>query len=96
MLGNLKVNFYFFSKLISVKTNYTAVPSKRVLQILGAPLERENDKIEWLTEDQACELLGITKKTIQNYVSSGRIPSSFYVRSFDCKRLYNKNKLLIL
>ena len=79
-----------------MKINDTAVPTKRVVHILGAPIERENDKIEWLTEDQACELLGITKKTIQNYVSCGRIPSSFYVRSFDCKRLYNKNKLLIL
>ena len=79
-----------------MKTNDTAVPTKRVVHILGAPIERENDKIEWLTEDQACKLLGITKKTIQNYVSSGRIPSSFYERSIDCKRLYNKNKLLIL
>lgn len=79
-----------------MKTNDIAVPTKRVVHILGVPIERENDKIEWLTEDEACELLGITKKTIQNYVSSGRIPSSFYARSFDCKRLYNKNKLLIL
>lgn len=76
--------------------NDPAMPAKRVMQILGAPLGKEKNQIEWLTEEQACELLGITKKTIQNYVSSGRIPSSFYERSIDCKRLYNKNKLLIL
>lgn len=73
-----------------------AVPAKRVMQILGACPGKEKNQIEWLTEEQACEFLGITKKTIQNYVSSGRIPSTFYERSIDCKRLYNKNKLLIL
>lgn len=76
--------------------HHSVIPTKGVLQILGAPFGKEKNQIEWLTEDQACELLGITKKTIQNYVSSGRIPSSFYERSIDCKRLYNKNKLLIL
>lgn len=79
-----------------MKIDHPALPSKRVMQILGAPFGKEKSQVEWLTEEQACDVLGITKKTIQNYVSSGRIPSSFYERSIDCKRLYNKNKLLIL
>lgn len=59
-------------------------------------MEKEGSKIEWLPEDKACELLGIKKKTIQNYISSGRIPSSFYMKNINGKRFYNKNKLLVL
>ena len=78
-----------------MKINDKQIPTNRVIFLHRTSLEK-GDKMEWLTEDKACELLGISKKTIQNYVSSGRIPSSFYERSFECKRLYNKNKLLVL
>ena len=76
-----------------MKMNHPAIPTKVVDR---RQMEKEENKTEWLPEDKACELLGIKKKTIQNYISSGRIPSSFYVKNLHGKRFYNKNKLLIL
>ncbi len=54
--------------------------------VMAPTLQNEQNNIEWLLEDQACEFLGIKKKTLQNYISSGRIPSSYYIKTIDGKK----------
>lgn len=89
----MEVFSYFSDQLISMEMNNSSISAR----VAGHQhIEKEENKIEWLPEDEACELLGIKKKTIQNYISSGRIPSSFYLKNIDGKRFYNKNKLLVL
>ncbi len=47
-----------------------------------------------LNEKQACELLDIEKKTLQNYVSDGTIPPTAFSVGVGGKRFYYKSKLI--
>lgn len=49
---------------------------------------------EQINEEEACKLLGITKKTIQNMVSNQSIPPSMYTVGIGGNRFYFKNKLI--
>lgn len=49
---------------------------------------------EWLTEEQACSLLGIKKNTIQNYVSRSIIPEKAISRGVRNKKFYHKPTLM--
>jgi excisionase family DNA binding protein len=47
-----------------------------------------------ITEDEACELLKISARTIQNYVSSGKITPDMYTTGVNKTRFYFREKLM--
>jgi len=47
-----------------------------------------------ITEEEAAELLNISRKTLQNMVYNGRIPANCYARAVTGKRHYYKDRLL--
>ena len=49
---------------------------------------------ELINEDQAAELLGISKRSMIQYVCSGRITRDMYRKALNGKRMYYKYKLL--
>jgi hypothetical protein len=51
-------------------------------------------KKELLTEQQAADLLHITLRSLQNMVSSGRMPRDCYIKTVTGKRFYYEHKLL--
>jgi hypothetical protein len=59
-------------------------------------LERMADNAEWISEDEACQLLGMKKKSIQNKVSAKVIPADMYRTTVVGTRVYNRSKLLLI
>ena len=49
---------------------------------------------ELINEDQAAELLGISKRSMIQYVCSGRITRDMFRKAANGKRMYYKYKLL--
>jgi predicted site-specific integrase-resolvase len=49
---------------------------------------------EWVSEEEACKLLGIKKITIQNYVYTGRIPESMISRGIRNNKFYHVPSLM--
>ena len=47
-----------------------------------------------IDENEACKILGITKRTLANYVYNGRIPKSYFTTAVNGARFFNKNKLI--
>lgn len=54
----------------------------------------EVKKNSQITEAEACQLLDISKATIQVYVSKGTIPASAYTVGIGGKRFYYRDKLM--
>lgn len=52
-------------------------------------------KEEYISEAEAAKFLGLTVKTMQNYVCSGKITSSVYVINVLGNRMYKKSKLIL-
>lgn len=48
----------------------------------------------WLTEQQACELLGIKKRTLLQYVYGGKITRDMYRVGIGNNRFYDREKLM--
>lgn len=51
-------------------------------------------KPEQINEEEASRLLGVSKKTIMNYVISGKIPADYYTVGIGGNRFYFKDKLM--
>ena len=49
---------------------------------------------EWVNERQACELLGIKRNTLGNYVSNGTIRPDAYSVGIGNNKFFNKKKLM--
>lgn len=47
-----------------------------------------------INEREACELLNITKRTLCNYISSGRIPADYYSVGVGSNKFFDKKKLM--
>jgi len=71
-------------------------------EVLGAlakiehKLTEREDTRDWLTENQAMELLDVSKSTIRNYRLNGMLPFSqiknkIYIRRTDIDELITKN-----
>lgn len=63
---------------------------KRTLQRIDNMLSAQ----EMINEEEACKLLGITKRTIGNYVSNGNITKDMYTVGVGGNRFYYKQKLI--
>jgi hypothetical protein len=48
----------------------------------------------FINEREACELLNITKRTLCNYISSGRIPTNYYSVGVGGNKFFDKKKLM--
>jgi excisionase family DNA binding protein len=48
----------------------------------------------WMTDDEVCELLNIKKRTLIQYVYSGKISRSMYRIGVGGKRFYNREKIM--
>ena len=49
---------------------------------------------EWISEEEACKLLGIKKNTIQNYVCTGKIKEEIVSRGLRNNKFYHKPSLM--
>jgi len=49
---------------------------------------------EWVSEGKTAELMGIKKRTLQKYVSNGKIPESCISRTINGKRTYHAPTLI--
>jgi len=49
---------------------------------------------EWINANKAAELLGITTKTLTNYVCMGKIPADAIRVGCTGKKFFNSNKLI--
>ncbi len=63
---------------------------KRILQ----KLDQATSEIEYIGEAEACELLGITRRTLYNYVYSGKIPVDYYTTGIGGNKFFDKKKLM--
>jgi hypothetical protein len=55
---------------------------------------REAAKPEMISETEAAMLLGVSVKTIKNYVYAGKITTDMYTSGISGKRFYHKEKLM--
>ena len=53
----------------------------------------KKDHTEWVNEKEACEILGIKKNTIQNYVCTGKIKESMISRGLRNNKFYHAPSL---
>jgi hypothetical protein len=76
----------------------TVLPTKLVKKFEAALLSQEEVKTEWIDFDEARRLLSrgkeMQRKTLQNYIYSGRIPTSCYRRTPNGKLFFDKHKLM--
>lgn len=71
-------------------TVYVPVPLKQWHRIETAVIKDE----DLINECEVMEEFGISKKTLCNYVSCGRIPKSFYTVCFNGAKMFFNKKLL--
>lgn len=57
-------------------------------------LNEELDQVEYVNEAEACELLGITRRTLYNYVYNGKIPMDYYTTGIGGNKFFDKKKLM--
>ena len=69
--------------------------SERLLRKIELALNNIQQKEDWISEEEACSFLGISKKTIQNLVCSQKIPCSAWAKTVNGSRVYIKSKLII-
>lgn len=69
--------------------------SERLIKKIERILENLENKDEWISEEEACKFLEITKRTIQNRVYDKTIPASAWAKTVTGGRVYNKTKLRI-
>jgi predicted DNA-binding protein (UPF0251 family) len=69
---------------------------ERIFRKMEKVLNRLDKEEELINEDEAAKYLGVTKKTLQNLVSSKEIPASCYKKSITNRRMYIKSKLIII
>lgn len=72
--------------------NIIALPKKEWNKVKA--LVAEASRPEYITEPEAATLLGISIKTLKNYVSNGRISRDMYKIGVGNNRFYNKEKLM--
>jgi excisionase family DNA binding protein len=57
-------------------------------------LNEEKDAAEYINEGEAAELLGISRRTLYNYVYSGKIPMDHYTTGIGGNKFFDKQKLM--
>lgn len=57
-------------------------------------LDQATSEIEYVNEAEACELLGITRRTLYNYCYSGKIPMDYYTTGIGGNKFFDKKKLM--
>jgi hypothetical protein len=60
--------------------------------------QNEQNKSEWLNNDEVCELLKISQRTLQSYRDTGVLPYSqighkYYYKAFDIEQTTNKQRI---
>lgn len=63
---------------------------KKILQKLNDEMEAA----EYVNEAEACELLGITRRSLYNYVYNGKIPMDYYTTGIGGNKFFDKKKLM--
>lgn len=63
---------------------------RRILQRLN----EEKDAAEYINEGEAAELLGISRRTLYNYIYNGRIPMDHYTTGVGGNKFFDKQKLM--
>jgi len=67
--------------------------SERFLKKLERVLDNLENKDEWISEEEACVFLGISKRSLQNKVYDKSVPRSAWAKTVTGGRVYNKTKL---
>ena len=57
-------------------------------------LNEEKEAAEYINEGEACELLGISRRTLYNYCYNGRIPMDHYTTGVGGNKFFDKQKLM--
>lgn len=57
-------------------------------------LDQAVSEIEYVNESEACELLGITRRTLYNYIYNGKIPVDYYTTGVGGNKFFDKKKLM--
>lgn len=64
------------------------------LKKLLRSIESEITKPEYVNEAEACELLGITRRSLYNYCYNGKIPMDYYTTGIGGNKFFDKKKLM--
>lgn len=74
----------------------TAIPTAELNRMKKTLAEIKNylEASEMINEQQACELLGISRSTLTNYMCNGRIPKDYYTVGVGGNKFFNKSKLM--
>lgn len=54
----------------------------------------EKAESEWITEDEVCKLLNISRRSLTNYLSNGRITRDMFRIGVGGNKFFNKEKLM--
>lgn len=54
----------------------------------------EKVETQWMTEEETCNLLGISRRTLTNYLSSGRITRDMFRVGVGGNKYFNKEKIM--
>lgn len=57
-------------------------------------LDHAATQIEYVNESEACELLGITRRTLYNYCYNGKVPMDYYTTGVGGNKFFDKKKLM--
>lgn len=63
---------------------------KRILN----KLDQAASEVEYINESEACELLGISRRTLYNYCYNGKIPMDYYTTGVGGNKFFDKKKLM--
>jgi hypothetical protein len=57
-------------------------------------LNQEVEAAEYVNESEACQLLGISRRTLYNYTYNGKIPMDYYTTGVGGNKFFDKKKLM--
>jgi len=92
--------FFLYLRLVEININKkmeTITLPKNEWQQIKKILEKLDEvasEIEYVNESEACEMLGITRRTLYNYCYNGKIPADYYTTGIGGNKFFDKRKLM--
>jgi hypothetical protein len=70
------------------------LPKTEWMQIRRILHKLNEEQIEYVNESEACQLLGISRRTLYNYCYNGKIPMGYYTTGVGGNKFFDKKKLM--
>ena len=94
IIHKVRLTLIYQYKITTIMSESITIPKSEWNEVKKLIKNAAYNYEELLTEEEAAKLLGISKRSMIQYVCSGRITRDMYRKALNGKRSYYKYKLL--